>query len=67
MLNFHPAICRLDIDLTSPNHEAWKFFAGIFGIDDKITLSSKEFIKKEIKEKTVVFPPAIDFLVPKNP
>jgi len=33
---------------------------------DKIVLSSKEFIKKEIKKKVVVFPPAIDPLMPKN-
>ena len=64
--HFHPAICRVHIDLTSPNQEAWKFFAGIFGMYDKIVLSSKAFIKKEIKEKAVVFPPAIDPLAPKN-
>lgn len=64
--HFHPAICRLHIDLTSPNPEAWKFFAGIFGMYDKIVLSSKKFIKKEIQEKSVAFPPAIDPLAPKN-
>ena len=63
---FHSSICRLHIDLTSPNQETWNFFAGIFGMYDKIILSSKEYIKKEIKEKTVVFPPAIDPLMPKN-
>ena len=63
---FHPSICRLHIDITSPNKETWNFFAGIFRMYDKIVLSSKEFIKKEIKEKVVVFPPAIDPLMPKN-
>jgi len=63
---FHPAICRIHIDLTFPNPEAWKFFAGIFGMYDKIILSSKRFVKKEIKGKAVVFPPAIDPLAPKN-
>jgi len=64
--NFHPSICRLHVDLALPNPEAWKFFAGIFGMYDKIILSSKEFIKEEIKEKAVAFPPAIDPLTPKN-
>ena len=64
--HFHPAICRVHIDLTFPNPEAWKFFTGIFGMYNKIILSSKEFIKKEIREKAKVFPPAIDPLAPKN-
>jgi len=64
--HFHPSICRLHIDITSPNEETWNFFAGIFRMYDKIVLSSKEFIKKEIKKKVVVFPPAIDPLMPKN-
>lgn len=64
--HFHPAVCRIHIDLTLPNPEVWKFFSGIFGMYDKVVLSSKSFIKKEIKEKTVVFPPAIDPLAPKN-
>ena len=64
--HFHPAACRIHIDLTLPNPEAWKFFSGIFGMYDKIILSSKRFIKKEVKEKAVVFPPAIDPLAPKN-
>jgi len=64
--HLHPAICRLHIDLTSPNPEAWNFFAGILRMYDKIILTSKEYIKKEIKEKAIVFPPAIDPLAPKN-
>ena len=63
---FHPSICRLHIDLTSPDQETWNFFAGFLRMYDKIILTSKEYIKKEIKEKTVVFPPAIDPLTVKN-
>jgi len=64
--HFHPSICRLHIDLTSPNPEAWNFFAGIFRMYDKIILTSKEFIQKEIKEKVITFPPAINSLMEKN-
>ena len=64
--HFHPSICRLHIDLTFPNQETWNFFAGFFRMYDKVVLSSKEFIKKEIKEKAIVFPPAIDPLASKN-
>jgi len=64
--HFHPSICRLHIDLTSPNQEAWNFFASSFGMYDRIILTSKEFIKKEIKEKTITFPPAINSLMEKN-
>jgi len=64
--NFHPSVCRLHIDLTSPNKECWNFFAGSFRMYDKIILTSKEFIKKEIEEKTIIFPPAIDPLMEKN-
>ena len=63
---FHPSICRLHIDLTSPNQETWNFFAGFLRMYDRVILSSKDFVKKEIKDKAVVFPPAIDPLVPKN-
>lgn len=64
--HFHPAICRIHVDLTLPNPEAWKFFAGIFGMYNKVVLSSERFVKKEIKEKAIVFPPTIDPLAPKN-
>lgn len=64
--HFHPSICHLHIDLTSPNHEAWNFFVGSFRMYNKIVLASKEFIKKEIEEKAVIFPPAIDPLMEKN-
>jgi len=33
---------------------------------DKIILTSREFIQKEIKERVVTFPPAIDSLIEKN-
>lgn len=64
--HFHPAVCRIHIDLTSPNPETWKFFTGIFGMYDKVILSSTKFVKKEIKKKATVFQPAIDPLAPKN-
>jgi len=64
--HFHPSICRLHIDLTFPNPEAWNFFAGFLQMYDRIILSSKNFVKKEIKEKAVIFPPAVDPLMPKN-
>lgn len=64
--NFHPSICHLHIDLTLPNQIAWNFFAGIFRMYNKIILTSKEFVKKEIKEKAIIFPPAIDPLMEKN-
>lgn len=64
--HFHPSICRLHIDLTSPNPEVWNFLAEIFRMYDKIVLSSREFARREIKEKIVTFPPAIDPLMEKN-
>lgn len=63
---FHPSISRIHIDLTSPNHEAWKFIGGFVSMYDKVVLSSKEFVQKEVKEKAVIFQPAIDPLMPKN-
>ncbi|RLC35211.1 MAG: glycosyl transferase family 1 [Candidatus Nealsonbacteria bacterium] len=63
---FYPAICRLHIDLTSPNHEVWDFVSGYLAMYDKVVVSSKEFVKPEIKNKKVIFPPAIDPLLPKN-
>ena len=64
--HFYPAVCRLHIDLTSPNQEVWEFVAGFLGMYDKVVLSSKEFVKPEIKRKAMIFPPAIDPLMPKN-
>lgn len=64
--DFHPAICRLHMDLTSPDQEVWKFVAGFLEDYDKVIVTSKEFIKKEIKDKAVIFSPAIDFFNPKN-
>lgn len=63
---FRPSVCRLHIDLTSPNREVWNFVAGFLEMYDKIIVSSKEFIKPKIKKESVVFPPAIDPLMPKN-
>jgi len=64
--NFHPSISRLHIDLTSPNIEVWDFLSGFLEIYDKVILSSKEFIKEEIRKESVIFQPAIDVLSPKN-
>jgi len=64
--NFHPSISRLHIDLTSPNREVWKFVTSFLEGYDKVILSSKEFLKEEIKEKSIIFQPAIDILNPKN-
>lgn len=64
--HFHPSICRLHVDLTSPNQEVWDFVAGFLESYDKVILTSKKYIKPEIKRKVVIFPPAIDPLAPKN-
>jgi len=63
---FRPAISRLHIDLTSPNHEVWKFVSGFLDGYDKVVLSSQEFVREEVKKKAVVFQPAIDILATKN-
>jgi len=64
--SFHPAISRLHIDLTSPNEGVWKFVASFLELYDKVVLSSKDFVKEQVKEKALVFQPAIDPLSPKN-
>lgn len=64
--NFHPSISRLHIDLTSSNQEVWDFLSGFLEIYDRVVLSSKEFIKGEIKREAVIFQPAIDILSSKN-
>ena len=64
--NFRPAISRIHIDLTSPNQEVWKFVAGFLEGYDKVVLSSKDFVRDEVKTKAVVFQPAIDILAEKN-
>lgn len=63
---FHPSVCRLHIDLTTPNQETWNFIASFLTMYDKIILTSNKFVKKEAKDKTVLFSPAIDPLVQKN-
>lgn len=64
--NFHPAVSRLHIDLTSPNEDVWKFVASFLELYDKVILSSNDFVKERVKEKAVIFQPAIDPLNPKN-
>lgn len=63
---FHPSIARIHIDLTSPNHDVWKFVSVFLRNYDKTIVSSQDFIKKEIKDKAAVFRPAIDPLSAKN-
>lgn len=60
------SISRLHIDLTSPNREVWRFVAGFLEGFDKIIVTSEDFIKKEIEEKALIIPPAIDILSPQN-
>ena len=60
------SVCRIHIDLTSPNMDVWKFIASFLEMYKKIVVSSKEFVKPEFREKAVVIPPAIDPLNPKN-
>lgn len=64
--NLHPSVCRLHIDLSSPNREVWSFISEFLKNYDKIILSSKKYIKPEIKKKSIIFTPAIDPLVFKN-
>ena len=64
--NFHPSICRVHIDLTSPNKKVWKFISNFLKDYDKVIVTSKEFIKPEIKRKAVIIPPAINPLTIKN-
>lgn len=64
--NFPASIARLHIDLTSPNQEVWEFVAGFLECYDRVVVSSKDFIKKGTKGKTIVMPPAIDILASKN-
>jgi len=63
---FHPSVCQLHIDLSAPNQEVWDFVAGSLEMYDKVIVSSKEFVRQEIKKEAVVFPPAIDPLTLKN-
>jgi len=64
--NLHPSICRVHIDLTSPNKKVWNFISNFLKDYDKVIVTSKEFIKPEIKRKAVIIPPAIDPLAVKN-
>lgn len=63
---FHPSISRLHIDLTSPNHDVWKFVSSFLHNYDKVVVSSPDFVQKGIQDKAVVFQPAIDVFSPKN-
>lgn len=63
---FHPSISRIHIDLTSPNHDVWKFVSAFLNNYDKVIVSSPDFIRKEIQDQTEVFQPAIDVFSVKN-
>lgn len=63
---FRPAVSRLHIDLTSPNHDVWKFVAAFLHNYDKVVVSSPDFVRKEIQDDAVVFQPAIDVFNSKN-
>lgn len=63
---FHPSVSRLHIDLTAPNADVWKFVSSFLHNYDKVIVSSPEFIRKEIRDKAVVFRPAIDAFSSKN-
>ncbi|MEA3296086.1 MAG: glycosyltransferase [Patescibacteria group bacterium] len=60
--NLTPSICRIHLDTTAPNKKVWDFFSNFLQMYDKIILSSEEFVKPEIKEKSVIIQPAIDIL-----
>lgn len=64
--NFRPSISRVHIDLTSPNSGVWEFVSAFLQNYDKVVVSSPDFIKKEIKDKAVVFQPAINIFDSKN-
>lgn len=64
--HFHPAVSHIHIDLTDPNLEVWYFLAGFLIAYDRVIVSAEDFVKPEIRSKTIVFPPAIDPLMPKN-
>ena len=64
--NFPASIARLHIDLASSNKEVWEFVAGFLECYDRVVVSSKDFVKKGTKEKTVIIPPALDVLSFKN-
>ena len=59
-------VWRAHLDLTSPKNKAWNFISSFLGNYKKIIVSSPEYLKKNIKEKGVVFPPGIDPLALKN-
>jgi len=61
-----PSILRIHVDLTSPDKETWNLLSGIADKYNKIILSSDNFIKEELREKSVILSPAIDPLSTKN-
>jgi trehalose synthase len=64
---FDPVICRIHIDTTSPNKEAWNFIKGFLAQYDKLVFSSKDFIHPDIANNQIsIIPPAIDPFTEKN-
>lgn len=64
---FDPIICRIHIDTTSPNKEAWNFIKGFLAQYDRLIFSSKDFVHPDIPNKQVsIIHPAIDPFTEKN-
>jgi len=60
-------ISRIHIDSSNPDIKVWNFINNFLLKFDKIIFSNKEFVKKDIpKDKTIIFPPAINPFTEKN-
>ena len=65
--NIRRSISRIHIDTSNPNPEVWNFCKKFLLKYNKIIFSNKDFICENFpKEKTVIFPPAIDPFTEKN-
>ena len=66
-INSPVKISRIHIDSSNPDIKVWNFMSNFLLKFDKTIFSAKEFVKKDIpKEKTVIFPPAINPFTEKN-
>jgi trehalose synthase len=64
--DMHPSISRMHIDLSFPNREVWEFLLPYLKEYDRVIVSSKDFVKEDLREKTDIIQPAIDPLSSKN-